>query len=244
MINILICDDSKLSLDINKAYVSDYVTKNKIKAECYTFQEINEQLEKLYKTVPIDIALLDIDFQRGEEGIELARNIIKNSPLAIIIFVTSHEEYALDAYNLAAFGYITKPIEEKKFEKVFTRAIVQLRGINAIKNNHTIEFVANGKKQFLKEKSILYVEKSGHTVNIVTQKQTFTVYDSLKNLEEKFSNLFLQVNKGTLVNRNYIIEINDHTITITTGKSFNIPSRKVKEVHAAYKKKTENEFLT
>ena len=142
MINILICDDSKLSLDINKAYVSDFLRKNKVKAECYTFQEINDQLKKLYQTMPIDIALLDIDFQRGEEGIELARNILKNSPLAIIIFVTSHEEYALDAYNLAAFGYITKPIEEKKFEKLFARALLQLRGINSIKNNHNIEFVA------------------------------------------------------------------------------------------------------
>lgn len=242
MINILICDDSKLSLDINKAYVNDFVRKSRIKAECYTFQEISEQLARLYNSVPIDMAFLDIDFQRGEEGIELARNIIKSNPLAIIIFVTSHEEYALDAYNLAAFGYITKPIEEKKFEKVFTRALVQLRGIHAVKNNHTIEFVSNGKRQLVKEKNILYVEKSGHTVNIVTDKQTFCVYDSLKNLETKFSNLFLQVNKGTLVNRNYITEITNETISITTGENFSIPSRKVKEVHAAYKQIGENEL--
>ncbi len=242
MINILICDDSKLSLDINKAYVNEYATKNKVRAKCYTFQEISKELEKLYQTMPIDIALLDIDFQRGEEGIELARKILKHSPLAIIIFVTSHEEYALDAYNLAAFGYITKPIDEKKFERVFTRAIVQLRGIRAIKNNHNIEFVSNGKKQLIKEKNILYVEKSGHTVNIVTEKQTFSVYDTLKNLEEKLSNLFLQVNKGTLVNRNFITDINDQTITITTGECFNIPGRKVKEVHAAYLEESENEF--
>ena len=242
MINILICDDSKLSLDINKAYVGDFLRKNKVKAECYTFQEINDQLKKLYQTMPIDIALLDIDFQRGEEGIELARNILKNSPLAIIIFVTSHEEYALDAYNLAAFGYITKPIEEKKFEKLFARALLQLRGINSIKNNHNIEFVANGKKQLVKEKNILYVEKSGHTVNIVTDKQTFCVYDSLKNVEEKFSNLFLQVNKGKLVNRNYITELTNQRIFITTGKSFSIPIRKVKEVQEAYMQKAENEL--
>lgn len=242
MINILICDDSKLSLDINKAYISDFVRKCKVKAECYTFREINEHLEKLYQTVPIDIAVLDIDFQRGEEGIELAGNIMKYNPLAIIIFVTSHEEYALDAYNLTAFGYITKPIEEKKFEKLFTRALVQLRGIHAVKNNPTIDFIANGKKQLVKENSILYVEKSGHTVNIVTDKQTFSVYDTLKNLEERLSDLFLQVNKGTLVNRNYITEITDHTITITTGETFIIPVRKVKEVHAAYKRKGENEL--
>lgn len=237
MINILICDDSKLSLDINKAYVSDFVRKSKVKAECYTFQEINDQLKKLYNSIPIDIAVLDIDFQRGEEGIELAQKLMRSNPLVIIIFVTSHEEYALDAYNMTAFGYITKPIEEKKFEKLFTRALLQIRGIHAVKNNATIEFVANGKKQLIKENSILYVEKSGHTVNIVTEKQIFTVYDSLRNLEEKFSKMFLQVNKGTLVNRNYISEITNQTITITTGKTFEIPIRKVKEVHEAYKQK-------
>lgn len=240
MINILICDDSKLSLDINKAYVSDFVRKSKVKADCYTFQEINDQLKKLYNSIPIDIAVLDIDFQRGEEGIELAQNLMRSNPLVIIIFVTSHEEYALDAYNMTAFGYITKPIEEKKFEKLFTRALLQIRGIHSVKNNATIEFVANGKKQLIKENSILYVEKSGHTVNIVTEKQIFAVYDSLRNLEEKFSKMFLQVNKGTLVNRNYITEITNQTITITTGKTFDIPVRKVKEVHEAYKQKADD----
>jgi len=235
MINILICDDSKLSLDINKAYVSDFVRKSKVRAECYTFQEINDRLTQLYNTVSIDIAVLDIDFQRGEEGIELARNLMKSNPLIIIIFVTSHEEYALDAYNLTAFGYITKPIEEKKFEKLFTRALLQIRGIHAVKNNASIEFVANGKKQILKENNILYVEKSGHTAEIVTEKQVFTVYDSLKNLEEKFSDLFLRVNKGTMVNRNFITEITNKTITIATGRVFEIPVRKVKEVQEAYK---------
>lgn len=240
MINILICDDSKLSLDINKAYVSDFVRKSKIKAECYTFQEINEQLKKLYNSVAIDIAVLDIDFQRGEEGIELAQNLMRSNPLVIIIFVTSHEEYALDAYKLTAFGYITKPIEEKKFEKLFTRALLQIRGIHAVKNNATIEFVANGKKQLMKESSIMYVEKSGHTVNIATERKIFTVYDSLRNMEGKFSKIFLRVNKGTLVNRNYITEITNQTITITTGKTFDIPVRKVKEVHEAYKQKADD----
>ncbi len=236
MINILICDDSKLSLDINKAYVSNFVQKSKVKAECYTFQQIDDRLSQLYHSISIDIAVLDIDFQKGEEGIELARNLMKSNPLVIIIFVTSHEEYALDAFNLTAFGYITKPIEEKKFEKLFTKALLQLRGIHAVKNNNSIEFVANGKKQMIKENSILYVEKSGHIVEIVTEKQNFSVYDSLKNIEEKFSTLFLRVNKGTLVNRNYIAEITNQTITIVTGKVFDIPARKVKEVHEAYKR--------
>lgn len=240
MINILICDDSKLSLDINKAYVTNFLSKNKIKAECYTFREIGEELTKLYNSVHIDIALLDIDFQKGEEGIELARNIMKSNPLAIIIFVTSHEEYAMKAYNLTAFGYLTKPYEEKQFEKLFARAILQLRGIRSVKNNANVEFVANGKKQLLKENSILYVEKSGHTVNVITENQTFSIYDSLKNVVDKFSDSFIQVNKGTLVNRKYITGITNQVITITTGKQFEIPVRKVKEVQAAYMEKHEN----
>ncbi|MBR3771113.1 MAG: response regulator transcription factor [Clostridium sp.] len=240
MINILICDDSKLSLDINKAYVTNFLEKSKIQAKCYTYREINEELVALYKQVHIDIALLDIDFQKGEEGIELARNLMKSNPLIIIIFVTSHEEYAMDAYNLTAFGYLTKPYEEKQFEKLFARALLQLRGIRAVKNNADVEFVANGKKQLLKESSILYVEKSGHTVNVYTEKQMFSIYDSLKNVIDRFSDSFIQVNKGTLVNRNYITGITNQMITITTGKQFEIPVRKVKEVHAAYMERQEN----
>ena len=64
----------------------------------------------------LDIAFLDIEMP-VLTGIQLARKLKKNNPLINIIFVTAYNNYALDAYNLHASGYVMKPVTEDKIKK-------------------------------------------------------------------------------------------------------------------------------
>ena len=50
-------------------------------------------------------------------GIELAKKLKKNNPLINVIFVTAYNNYALDAYNIHASGYIMKPAKADKVKK-------------------------------------------------------------------------------------------------------------------------------
>lgn len=68
------------------------------------------------ESLKIDIAFLDIEMPILT-GIELAKKLKKINPLINIIFVTAYDNYALDAYNIHASGYIMKPANEQKVER-------------------------------------------------------------------------------------------------------------------------------
>ena len=82
------------------------------------FQEVEgfagplEALDWLENRTP-DIALLDIDMP-GMNGLELARRIRDMHPDTAVIFLTGYSEYALDAFQLHASGYLMKPINREK----------------------------------------------------------------------------------------------------------------------------------
>ena len=82
------------------------------------FQEVEgfagplEALDWLENHTP-DIALLDI-YMPGMKGLELARRIRDMHPDTAVIFLTGYSEYALDAFQLHASGYLMKPINREK----------------------------------------------------------------------------------------------------------------------------------
>ncbi|MEW6541554.1 MAG: LytTR family DNA-binding domain-containing protein [Bacillota bacterium] len=92
---------------------------------CGSVQVVGEAADaqealKLIKAVAYDVVFLDICMP-GISGIELARELCaqKNGP--VIVFVTAHEEYALDAFGVGAVDYLVKPMTEKRLLEVITR---------------------------------------------------------------------------------------------------------------------------
>lgn len=65
----------------------------------------------------IDVAFLDIEMPEMN-GLEMAEALKKIQPEVNIVFVTGHKEYALDAHNLFASGYLVKPADVSDVEKV------------------------------------------------------------------------------------------------------------------------------
>ena len=239
MLRVLICDDSKISLDINKVYIEEFTRKRNVQAEISAFSEINEELEQLIQKQKIDIAVLDIDFHNKKEGIRLGKKTLQYQPYAAVIFVTNYVEYAMEAFEIIPFGFLQKPIIEDKFERLFVRALIQLNGLVATKNNSSIEVVANGMHQILKENSIFFIEKVGHVAQINTKTGVYGVYDSLKSLEEKLSPCFIKINKGILVNMNHVMQVTNKMVKLRNGNELPISQRKTR-----YVQETVNDFLS
>ena len=63
---------------------------------------------------------LDIQME-GRNGIETARAIRECDRKVVIVFVTAMREYVFEAFDVAAFHYLLKPIDEKKFTEVFDK---------------------------------------------------------------------------------------------------------------------------
>ncbi len=77
----------------------------------------------------LTIALLDIDMP-SMSGIELAAKIKALRPEVVVIFLTGYSQYALDAFNVHASGYLLKPITKERLAEEIAY-VVSVRPIKA-----------------------------------------------------------------------------------------------------------------
>ena len=115
---IAICDDEKNIREL----IGNKVEKQYPKAEMVFFSSGEELLSS---DVHIDILFLDIQMS-GRDGMETARELRQRNNDVIIIFVTAVEEYVFQAFDVGAFNYIVKPIDDAKFMDVLQRAVERL----------------------------------------------------------------------------------------------------------------------
>lgn len=73
-----------------------------------------------------DAALLDIDMP-GMSGLELAKAIKARWPDTAILFLTGYSQYALDAFEVHASGYLMKPVKREKLEAELLYAVPEAR---------------------------------------------------------------------------------------------------------------------
>lgn len=110
---VLIIDDEKLIVDDLVEEVSALYPEALVEG----FITTSEALEHA-KHTEYDVALLDIDMP-GMDGLTLARKLISLLPAVNIIFVTGHNEYAVEAHELYCSGFLLKPVGRRKLKKAF-----------------------------------------------------------------------------------------------------------------------------
>ena len=133
-------------------------------------QMLNKKIEKMYPNMNIeqfasgrdllfggynpDILLLDIQMP-GENGMEIAKKFRIKNERSILIFVTALEEYVFDAFDVGAFHYLVKPIDDLKLEAVLKKAIAQ------------VNKRAAGENSSFQEESYIIVKTKGITRKIL-----------------------------------------------------------------------------
>ncbi len=113
---ILAADDELLQLNKLKKAILDVEPE----ADLITFSKPSEILEWAKKGEHIDIAFLDIEMGSAT-GIEIATKLKENNSELNIIFVTGFTTYALDAFEISASGYVTKPVTSDKIKTEMQR---------------------------------------------------------------------------------------------------------------------------
>ncbi len=108
---IIAVDDEQLALDS----VMSALKKINIDANVAGFRKASEALEYAYSH-KIDVAFLDVEM-RSVSGIELADDLKRMHPSINLIFTTGYSEYAGDAMEMHASGYILKPVTPEKIRR-------------------------------------------------------------------------------------------------------------------------------
>lgn len=114
---VLIVDDEEMVLEETKETVGMELPGMKIIGTSSASEAVD-----IAGRQQIGIAFLDIEMP-GMNGLELAKKLKKKNPDTNIVFVTAYAEYALEAFDIFASGYLMKPLQRKDVK----RAIKNLR---------------------------------------------------------------------------------------------------------------------
>ncbi len=226
----LIVDDEKLARELLREYLEGF-PEIEIIGEC---EKGNEAVEAINKQKP-DILFLDVQMP-GMNGFDVLEEI-DHEPY--VIFTTAYDQYAIKAFEKNAVDYLLKPLDEERFRLAVNRALKRkttekggveelLRSIKS--DSRTFEshiFVQKSEKLFnLPVEEIVYLEASGDYTIITTKNDQFVSSSGIGKLEEIMDpDTFIRVHRSTIINLNYLKEIERHfnggmVVKMQSGKSF------------------------
>mgnify|MGYP002513373621 FL=1 len=226
--DIAVVDDEKAIREHICGLVEEQQPESRI--EAYATGE-----ELLASGKRFDIVFLDIQME-GMNGIEAARNLReKNANLGVedtvLVFITGIKDYVFDAFDLYAFQYLLKPIDERKFAEVLERAVREA----AKKKERRVLFIKS-RNLTLDQSDILYIESRAKKVEIHTAgaAQAIEIYAAMDELEGQLGENFYRCHRAYIVNMDCITEYDGESITLTGGDRVYLTKKKYGEFVKAY----------
>ena len=231
LISIAIVDDEKSIREQIKFFVEKKQTESVI--DTYSSGKELLMVNKRY-----DIVFLDIQMD-GINGIDTAKALRQKTEDTVLIFITGIKEYVFDAFDVAAFHYLIKPIEELKFSLVYEKAILEV----GKKKQHNIGqlFVKTRSRNVtLKQRDILYIESRTKKVEIHTRTDIIEAYAGIGELEKQLTKNFYRCHRGYLVNMAFISEYSSDSITLNNGEKIILTKEKYGEFVKVYMRYLKN----
>lgn len=230
--NIGICDDEKLQLKLNNVYLKEIAGRNQYQVNIKAFMN-STQLFSYLQIASLDILFLDIDL--GEEsGIEIAQKLAATYPKIIVVFLTGHREFANDAFDVEALGYVLKPIEEQKLERILTKAITQVLGIKNKTNRPSLVVTVDNLKKKIIQDDILYIERVLSKSIIHTRNKEYQVYEPLTSICQRLDHTFLRINQSEVISSSEILKLEGNTVYLKNGKELSIGRTFKKAVYNSF----------
>ncbi|MEN9511161.1 MAG: hypothetical protein RLZZ370_980 [Bacteroidota bacterium] len=221
---ILTCmcvDDEPLAIEVMKKLIA---SRQDLKLTA-TAGNAMEAMEKLRNT-PVDLIFCDVNMPEIN-GLEFARSIQDVS--SAIIFTTAHPEFAVDAFELEALDYLTKPVSPERFDKAIQKAQEYFE-LRRDKKDEKVEledghiFVKTDAKLLkISYSDILYVEAFADYVKIwISDEKRIVTLQTMKKMEQGLpAEKFLRIHRSFIIALDKIQAVAGNNVIIS-GKSIPI----------------------
>ncbi len=172
-------------IDWDKASLSQLKELAGINGNVDVVASFTDSLEGLLNVAKLkpNVVFIDIDMPETN-GIYMAEQIIKSYPDTCIVFVTSYDDYGLEAFELNALDYLLKPVTQERFSQCIEKLLKYGgRGIESVKKLF-IDF--EGETVLIKPDDIYYFDVRDKTVIIKTKTNTYTSSNPLNTMKQSF----------------------------------------------------------
>ena len=211
MIHIAICDDEKHMSDQIRAMASDFFRKKNRKIRLRTFLSGEELLNDEGQ---IDILFLDIQM-KGMDGLETARKLRAGQFRGFLIFITVLKEMVFQSFEVQAYDYLVKPVEEKQFEKTMERLFASMQ--NAGEDSLLVQKGYEGR--IIWEDEIVFCEVIDRKIYLnLASGEVVNYYERIENLETKLGSHFFRCHRSYLINLKHLKGYKNGTACMDNGK--------------------------
>lgn len=233
---IAICDDSIEDLiKIEKLLQQYEKASQNLNFQIEKFSNPSRLCDRIQQKNLADIYLLDI-VMAEKDGIDIGRQLRKTGNEPIIIYITSSDDFALDAYHVHAARYLLKPLKEADFFEALDYSVAHLEvpkgPVYLIKTKDGLVSVPFSK--------IEYIENASRTLDVhLTDGETVKSIFIRKSFDEEIKQLlnsksFLHVHKSFIVNLKYIKKLTSDSIIMESGKCIPVSKTRTAGVKKEY----------
>ena len=169
------------------------------------------------------------------DGLSLAREFRKDHPNAVLIYISNHESYLKELFEVDTFRFLSKPINTEKFEAYFRNAVEKIQ-----LQQEEIFFSYSYDRQFFKVllSDIVYFESQKRSIRLYKKDGTEgSFYGKLNEVEKQLKEAavpFLRIHQSYLVNYNYIKQFGNTELELSNGKQLPISEDRRKTAEQKY----------
>lgn len=169
-----------------------------------------ESALRLSEKLTPDLLLLDMTMP-GKDGLQVAAEAGKLEKSPAVIFVTAHENFAVEAFDLEAIDYVLKPVATDRLERAIERALARRDGIGengeAADDRWLGEFWVPHRSELLRiDASEVYrIDAERDYVRLHVGETSYLLLQTIAGLEEKLDpEKFIRIHRSTILRRDYI----------------------------------------
>ena len=234
---LALCDDEQFFIEDIKQYLKAYEseTNNGI-----IVSEYNSGIELLKDMGDNgrnwDILFLDVDMPMMS-GTEVAKEIRTKYGNVVICYITSYMEYAYQAFETEALGYLVKPVKYSDLRHMLNRCTTQVQYMKdaAEARKRYIEIKTNHNTTIVCMEEILYIEKRRNQCVFHLEDGELVCYMTLAQVYKMLNHdTFFYVHQGYIVNFPQIKEVRANVVCL--GRNREVPmsrkyQTKMREMH-------------
>lgn len=204
MLKVALCDDDPVMLANIKGYISAHFSKTSSNASLKEFSQSVGLIGAIEDGDRYDIYILDIEMLEAD-GLEVAERIRTYQPGAVIIFLTSHMEYAPEGYKVRALRYVQKLNYQESLPEALDEALASHKQVDD--KSLAVFHYGNVTRIFLRD--IIYIKKAHRSLNIYTTEQG--VISDNRSLKDLYGILndprFIFTDRSYLINLDFARQI-------------------------------------
>lgn len=230
MWKVMICDDEE---EMRRAVRENLLRFSDETGERFSVFECDSGEALLFNlTDDTDIVFLDIKMG-GINGMDAARRIREKNSKICLIFITTMTQYAIEGYEVHAFGFLKKPLTYAQMRLQMTDVLRHLKPLKAeslnVKTAREIHAVS------LPE--IVYLEVLDHDLRIVCSDNVVVSRNSLADMENQLEGKgFFRVHKGYCINLSHVKKIGSDSVLMDNAAELPVSKHRKKEFLEAFAK--------